>query len=411
MTLKVSPLAPETGLPDFPEIAGIRLATAASGVKYTDREDLLIVDLDQDTVAAGVFTRSTAAGAPVVWSRECLKQPVARGLVVNAGNANVFTGECGEADVRRMAEKAAEVLKCKPAEIFVASTGVIGEPLPVEKIVSSMDEMGSGFAADNWWQACHAILTTDTFAKGAVKTASLMGESITICGMAKGSGMIEPDMATMLAFVFTDANIEKSVLQKLLVESNAQSFNKITVDSDTSTSDTCLLFATGKASNRRVDNEKTADLTEFRRALSELMLDLALQVVRDGEGASKLIHVRVEGAANTDDADLIAKTIANSPLVKTAIAGEDANWGRVVMAVGKSGVQYRHEALEIGFGGMKITNNGNRIENYDESKLTRHLQGKEVEINVNLGEGEGSSSVWTCDLTHGYISINADYRS
>jgi len=411
MTLKVSPLAPENGLPDFPGIAGVRLTTAATGVKYKDRDDLLIVDLDQDTVAAGVFTASTAAGAPVVWCRKCLETPTARGLVVNAGNANVFTGDRGEADAAQMAEKAAEILRCQPTEVFVASTGVIGEPLPVDQIVSSMEEMESGLSNDKWQQACHAILTTDTFAKGAVKTTSLMGETVTICGMAKGSGMIEPNMATMLSFVFTDANIEKSVLQKILVESNAQSFNKITVDSDTSTSDTCLLFATGKASNRRVEDETAADLTTFRQALSELMLDLALQVVRDGEGASKLIHVRVEGAANSVEADLVARTIANSPLVKTAIAGEDANWGRVVMAVGKTGVQYKNEALQIGFGGIPITKNGRRIENYDESAFTRHLQEKEVEVNVHLGEGDSSASVWTCDLTHGYISINADYRS
>jgi len=279
MTLKVSPLAPENGLPTFPGIAGVRLATAATGIKYEGRDDLLLVELDPDTVAAGVFTASTAAGAPVVWSRECLKAPVARGLLVNAGNANVFTGERGEADVRQMAERAAELLCCQSTEIFVASTGVIGEPLPVNEIVSSMESINSDLASDNWQKACHAILTTDTFAKGAV-------------------------------------------LQKILIESNTQSFNKITVDSDTSTSDTCLLFATGKASNPRVDDENSTDLTGFRRALSDLMLDLALQIVRDGEGASKLIHVRVEGAANNEDADLVARTVANSPLVKTAIAGE-----------------------------------------------------------------------------------------
>ncbi|MBX2868167.1 MAG: bifunctional glutamate N-acetyltransferase/amino-acid acetyltransferase ArgJ [Acidiferrobacterales bacterium] len=410
MSGTISPLAPP-GLPDFSKLSGVRLATAATGVKYQGREDLLLVDLEKGSVGAGIFTRSTAAGAPVVWCREVLNLSTTRGLVVNAGNANVFTGERGRDDVISMASAAADVLGCSHKEVFVASTGVIGEPLPVDLILPKIKTMGSELGEEAWPASCRSILTTDTFAKGAITTCSIDGQLVTIYGMAKGSGMIEPDMATMLAFIFTDANIEKSVLQGLLEEANDSSFNAITVDSDTSTSDTCLLFATGKACNQLQTDRGSQALNDFRLSLSEIMLNLAVQVVRDGEGATKLIRVSVKGARSDEEAKHVAKTIANSPLVKTAIAGEDANWGRVVMAVGKSGVTYAPEQLAIGFGGITITENGMRSAQYDESRISKHLQGDEVSIDVGIGGGLGSATVWTCDLTHGYISINADYRS
>ena len=410
MSGKISPLAPD-GFPDFSPLSGVKLATAATGVKYRGRDDLLLVSLEPGTVAAGIFTQSTAAGAPVVWCREVLSLSEARGLVVNAGNANVFTGSRGREDVISMASSVAEVLGCNENEVFVASTGVIGEPLPVQRILPHIKELDQALDGGAWSAACNAILTTDTFAKGAVRTTSINGHPVSIYGMAKGSGMIEPNMATMLSFLFTDANIKKSVLQGLLEEANDTSFNAITVDSDTSTSDTCLLFATGKAGNELETNLQSSALDDFRLSLSELMLDLALQVVRDGEGATKLVRVRVDGAESSKQAKHVAKTIANSPLVKTAIAGEDANWGRVVMAIGKSGVEYVPEQLAIGFGGITITENGMRAAHYDESKISEHLQGSEISIEVRLGDGPGCADVWTCDLTHGYISINADYRS
>jgi glutamate N-acetyltransferase/amino-acid N-acetyltransferase len=332
-------------------------------------------------------------------------------LIVNAGNANAFTGATGKLHVKQTCQSVAENLGCTTEEVFIASTGVIGEYLPIAKIIDSTEGLVAAMESHHWLAASRAIMTTDTFAKVATRQTSIGSVPVTINGFAKGSGMIEPDMATMLAFVFTDADIQANVLQQLLVDANNDSFNAITVDSDTSTSDTCLLFATGTAGNECPTSISDASLDGFRDNLRTVMHDLALQVVRDGEGASKLIEISVTGAISDSAARKVAKTIANSPLVKTAIAGEDANWGRVVMAVGKSAEKIDLSRLKISFGGVCITNEGEQAEGYDESMVAAHLKDKEIFLQVDLGVGLGTSKVWTCDLTHEYISINADYRS
>ena len=370
----------------------------------------MLAAFDAGTRVAGVLTRSLTASAPVLWCRERLAQGYAGALVVCAGNANAFTGRTGHRHVRETCEAVGGQLGCSPDEVLVASTGVIGDILPIGRIVDAVPkaaaELGGG-----WEDAARAIMTTDTFPKGATRTAVIGDTTVKINGFSKGSGMIEPDMATMLAFVFTDAAIPGQVLQDLLVEANEDSFNAITVDSDTSTSDTCLLFATGAAGNAEPVSVSDARLAGFREALGALMQDLAVQVVRDGEGAEKLIEVVVRGAATDAEARVAAKAIANSPLVKTAVAGEDANWGRVVMAVGKSGARLVQRNLGVSFGGITIASGGGKVEDYDESLVTGHLKGREILIEVTLGAGAGSARVWTCDLTHGYITINADYRS
>ena len=410
MALKVSPLAPEKA-PDLPAIDGVLLATAATGIKYTNRDDLLLVTLDEGSICAGVLTKSGTASAPVSWCRHALTHDNTRGLLVNAGNANAFTGSPGEEHVRVSCETAASQIGCQSEQVMVASTGVIGELLPIEKILQELPTLAANLAADGWKEAAQAILTTDTFAKVATKEVQIAGETVRINGIAKGSGMIEPNMATMLAFIFTDANVTKTVLESLLVEANEQSFNSITVDSDTSTSDTCLLFSSRRAGHARIESEDAPELNSFKESLNELMQDLAIQVVRDGEGASKLIQIDVTGADNDILARQVAKAIANSPLVKTAIAGEDANWGRVIMAVGKSGVPIDQNKIKLYMGGVQITENGSPLPNYDEGPVAQHLKGQEISIKVELGEGAGRARVWTCDLTHGYIEINADYRS
>ncbi|MBO6559391.1 MAG: bifunctional glutamate N-acetyltransferase/amino-acid acetyltransferase ArgJ [Nisaea sp.] len=410
MSDQVSPLAPES-FPELPAIAGVRTAAVMAGIKYRNRPDVLVAELAEGTTVAGALTRSTTPGAPVAWCREILPKGSGRALVVNSGNANVFTGEAGKAAVRETASAVAALLSCAPDEVFVASTGVIGELLAHDKIVAKLPEAKEALKEGAWDAAATAIRTTDTFAKGAGATTEIGGKAVKIAGIAKGSGMVQPNMATMLSFVFTDAAIPADILQAVLTPAVDRTFNSITVDSDTSTSDTLLLFATGKAGNAAPSSADDPALDAFKAALEGVLKELALLVVRDGEGAQKLIEVRVTGADNDLSARKIALSIANSPLVKTAIAGEDANWGRVVMAVGKSEQPINISKIRIGFGGTDIAVNGKRDPNYNEAPVAAHLKGREIGIDVDVGVGSGKSTVWTCDLTHGYISINADYRS
>ena len=407
----VSPLAPAR-FATLPPLAGVRLATGEAGVKYKNRTDVLLAVLAPGTQAAGVFTRSKTASAPVDWCRSQLRHGSARALVVNSGNANAFTGQAGLAGVRAVAEAAAATVGCKASEVFLASTGVIGEPLPADKITRILGKVAEETSASGWRAAAEAIMTTDTYPKLASASAMIDGTKVTINGIAKGSGMIAPDMATMLAFVFTDAALPAAVLQECLTAGTGPSFNAITVDSDTSTSDTLLLFATGKgARHAAITKASDKKLTDFRRKLDGLLLELALAVVKDGEGAQKLIQVDVSGADSNDAAKRIALSIANSPLVKTAIAGNDANWGRVVMAVGKAGEAADRDKLKISFGGHVVAEKGQRAAKYDEKIATKAVSGRDVQIAVELGIGKGIARVWTCDLTHGYIDINGSYRS
>ena len=407
----VSPLAPKA-FPKLPPLAGVRLATVAAGVRYQQRTDVLLALLAPGTQVAGVFTTSKTASAPVLWCRDKLKGSEARVLVVNSGNANAFTGRVGQEGVKEIANEAAAVAGCRPQDVFMASTGVIGEPLPAEKITKVLSRLVAEGAAGNWRAAADAIMTTDTYPKGATATAMIDGVKVTINGIAKGSGMIAPDMATMLSFVFTDANLPATVLQECLSAGVAGSFNSITVDSDTSTSDTLLLFATGKG-GKHAAIAKAGDkrLADFRKALDAVLLNLALQVVRDGEGAQKLIRIDVAGAQSDAAARRIGLSIANSPLVKTAVAGNDANWGRIVMAVGKSGEAADRDKLKIAFGGHVVAEKGMRAARYNEATATKAVSGREVQIAVDIGLGKGVARVWTCDLTHGYIDINGSYRS
>jgi glutamate N-acetyltransferase/amino-acid N-acetyltransferase len=408
---KISPLAPKK-FPLLPPLAGVRLATGAAGIKYRDRTDVLLAILAPGTEAAGVFTRSKTASAPVDWCRTQLKRGQARALVVNSGNANAFTGQAGMVGARAVAEAAGAVIGCQASEVLLASTGVIGEPLPAERITKILGRVAEDASASGWRAAAEAIMTTDTYPKLATASATIDGVKVTLNGIAKGSGMIAPDMATMLAFVFTDAALPAAVLQECLSAGVGPSFNSITVDSDTSTSDTLILFATGKgAKHGAVTRASDKRLTGFRKSLDALLLELALAVVKDGEGAEKLIRIDVAGAESNDAARHIALAVANSPLVKTAIAGNDANWGRVVMAVGKSGEAADRDRLKISFGGHVVAENGARAAKYNEAAATKAVSGREVEIAVDLGLGKGAARVWTCDLTHGYIDINGSYRS
>jgi glutamate N-acetyltransferase/amino-acid N-acetyltransferase len=408
---KKSPLAPAT-FPEMPPVAGVRIAGMAAGLKESGRPDLFMAELPPGTTIAGVFTRSACASAPVAWCRKILPGGRARGVVVNSGNANAFTGKAGDKTVAHTVRRMAELLGCRQKEVFVASTGVIGEPVPEDYVARKLAKLHKQLSPGAWHDASAAIMTTDTFQKMAVRTALIGDTQVTLTGMAKGSGMIAPDMATMLSFLFTDAKIPAEVLQTLLNRANSRSFNCITVDSDTSTSDTALLAATGQARHPEITPRGSGRLlADFARALEELMVDLAVQVVRDGEGAQKLVTIDVTGAASQASARRIGLSIANSPLVKTAIAGSDANWGRVVMAVGKAGEKADRDRLSIAFGGVPITRLGKRVASYDEAVVERHLQGRDVSIAVDVGVGKGAARVWTCDLTHGYIEINADYRT
>ncbi|MDH3704114.1 MAG: bifunctional glutamate N-acetyltransferase/amino-acid acetyltransferase ArgJ [Alphaproteobacteria bacterium] len=408
---KKSPLAPAK-FPEMPPVAGVRIAGMAAGLKESGRPDLFMAEFAPGTTIAGVFTRSACASAPVAWCRKILPGGRARGIVVNSGNANAFTGKAGDKTVAHTVRRAAELLGCRQKEVFVASTGVIGEPVAQDYLSRKLAKLHKRLSMDAWQDASAAIMTTDTFQKVASRTALIGDTRVTLTGMAKGSGMIAPDMATMLSFLFTDAKIPAAVLQKLLNRANSRSFNCITVDSDTSTSDTALLAATGQARHPAVSPQGGGRLlADFARALEELMTDLAVQVVRDGEGAQKLVTIDVTGAASQSSARRIGLSIANSPLVKTAIAGSDANWGRIVMAVGKAGEKADRDRLSIAFGGVPITRLGKRVAGYDEAVVEKHLQGRDVAIAVDVGVGRGAARVWTCDLTHGYIEINADYRT
>lgn len=407
--LAKSPLAP-AAFPKLPAIAGVSKRVARARYKQWDRCDLTFVTLDPGTSVAGVFTTSKCPSPEVEWCRSALPMGGARALVVNAGNSNAFTGNRGRTAVEAIAARVAGHLGCQPSEVFVSSTGVIGVPLPIDKAEAGLD---AAFAAPecSWEDAAATIMTTDTFTKGAVAQAVIGDTTVNIVGIVKGSGMIAPDMATMLGFIFTDAAVEPAFLQSMLTAANRRSFSSITVDSDTSTSDTVLAFATGQAGNTPLSALDDAGADAFQAALSDICLQLAHQVVRDGEGASKFIEITVEGAVSDESAHRIALSIANSPLVKTAIAGEDANWGRVVMAVGKAGEPAERDQLSIRFGATQVAQNGLAVEGYDEAPVAAHLKGTEIEIGVDLGLGDGRATVWTCDLTHGYISINADYRS
>ncbi len=408
--MKKSPLAPEN-FPQMPAIKGVRFATTNSGMRYKGRDDLLLAVMDKSTTVAGVFTKNSMPGAPVDWGRKILPGGSARGLVVNAGIANVFTGKAGMETVEKTALAAAQAIDCSAEEIYVASTGVIGDAIPNDKITNAIPGLYNQLTEDGIEKAAHAILTTDTFPKGAHAKCSLNGTEVTIAGFAKGSGMIAPDMATMLAFLFTDAAIPSDILQKLVSAENEKSFNCVTVDSDTSTSDTVLFFATQAAGNKVPSSIEDPELEAFRLALRQVMQDLAQQVAKDGEGASKFITVSVTGAETDKSAKTIALAIANSPLVKTAIAGEDANWGRIIMAVGKSGEKANRDALAISVCGIDIAKNGSKLATYKESDVVPHMKGDNITIDVDVGVGSGSAFAWTCDLTHGYIDINADYRS
>jgi len=406
--MSTSPLA--LPFPDMPEIGGVTKRVARARYKDWDRCDLTYVELCEGTAVAGVTTRNICCSAEVEMCRDNLKGGLARALVVNAGNSNAFTGHRGREAVDAITAQVAAHLGCAPTQIFVSSTGVIGVPLPKDKAEAGLN---AAFTAEtcSWQDITDTIGTTDTFAKGASASAMVGGKRIEIVGVIKGSGMIAPDMATMLGYIFTDAAIEPGFLQHLLSTSNGATFNCITVDSDTSTSDTVLAFATGKAGNAPLTNFDDAGADAFASALHDVCRQLAHLVVRDGEGAQKFIEINVTGAVADESARRIALAIANSPLVKTAIAGEDANWGRVVMAVGKAGEPADRDRLSIRFGATLVAQNGLAIEGYDETPVAAHLKGQEIRIGVDIGLGSGSATVWTCDLTHGYISINADYRS
>lgn len=408
----VSPLAPKGGFPDLPVVKGVRFATAAAGVKYAGRDDVMLAVMENATCAAGVFTTSKTCSAAVDDCRAKLGNPRGRGLavLVNSGNANAFTGQDGRNAVAKVVAESAKATGLPEANIFTASTGVIGEQLPADRITAVLHDLAANSAPEGIEAAAQAIMTTDTYPKGAAQQVTIQGKAVTIAGIAKGSGMIAPDMATMLAYIFTDAGVSFGTLQQQTASLVTKTFNRITVDSDTSTSDTLMVFATDGA-NVDVDSATEDEAAAFWSALHHVMLDLAHQIVRDGEGATKFVTVSVSGATSDADADLVAKSIANSPLVKTAIAGEDANWGRIVMAVGKSGAEADRDRLSIRFGGVEVARNGIMAPDYDEAEAAAHMKEDEVNVFVDLGLGEGTAKVWTCDLTHEYISINADYRS
>lgn len=406
-----SPLAPPN-FPDMPPIPGVELAGAACGLKESGRPDLFVARLAAGTSIAGAFTRSLCPSGPVDWCRSILPKGKARAIVVNSGNANAFTGKAGDRTVEHTVKAAAKLVGCRQNEVYIASTGVIGVPVPPDHIAAKLPGMVKALAPDNWNAAAAAILTTDTFPKGAVRTARIGDTEVTIAGIAKGSGMIAPDMATMLGFLFTDAKIPADVLQTLLSRAVDESFNATTVDGDTSTSDTVLLCATGAgAKHPKIVSARDAHLSDFKRALGEVARDLAIQIVRDGEGAQKLITIEVTGATSNVAARKIGLAIANSPLVKTAAAGGDPNWGRLVMAVGKAGQKADRDLLSISIGGVPVTENGQLRADYDEARAEAHMAGQEVCFGVDIGLGHGHALVWTCDLTHGYITINADYRT
>lgn len=412
--VKVSPFAP-TSLPTMSVVPGVRFAAVEGGLRYKGRKDLMLADLAPGTICAGVLTKSKTCSPAVIWCRDQLQHGHARALVVNAGNANAFTGKAGADAVRITADAAASAVGCKPDEVFIASTGVIGEPMDVSSFSGLLDGMAPDVSATAWEDAARAIMTTDTYPKLTATSASIGGKSVQIAGFVKGSGMIAPDMATMLGFIFTDANIALPVLQKITREMADRTFNCITVDSDTSTSDTVLVFATGNAegvaSGPEITDAATPEAAAFATALHDVMLNLAQQVVRDGEGLTKFIEIEVTGAKDDKAAHRIAMAMANSPILKAAFAGEDPNWGRVVMAVGKAGEAADRDKLCIRFGDIQVAENGLRVAGYREEDGADYMKNAELHISVDVGIASGRAMVWTCDLTHDYITINADYRS
>ncbi len=413
MSTAISPLAP-ADYPAMPEIAGVRLATAAAGIRYKGRTDVLLAVLDKGTAVAGVFTKSKCPSAPVEWCRAKLSGGKARALVVNSGNANAFTGKTGKQSTALTAQIAAQAVGCTTGEVFLASTGVIGEPLDATKFDGVLAELAVSAKPEHWMDAAKAIMTTDTFPKVATATVRLGKTRVTINGMAKGAGMIAPDMATMLSFIFTDAPLSPAVLQSLLKSGVEDTFNAVTIDGDTSTSDTLLAFATGAAAANgapRISRASDPRLKDFTRAFRNVLATLSEQVARDGEGARKLVEILVEGAVSKQSARRIAMSIANSPLVKTAIAGEDANWGRVVMAVGKAGEPANRDKLSIAFNGIRVAKSGARDPSYDEAEVSKAMKEPKIQIKVQLGLGKGRDRVLTCDLTKEYVAINGDYRS
>ncbi|MCK0128577.1 bifunctional glutamate N-acetyltransferase/amino-acid acetyltransferase ArgJ [Erythrobacter sp. F6033] len=408
MDLTTSPLA--LPFPEMPPIAGVTLRVARARYKEWDRCDLTFVELSEGTSVAGVFTQSACASTEVELGRKQLDGGTARALIVNAGNSNAFTGYRGAEAVEQIMAQVSDGISCGPEQVFVSSTGVIGVPLPKDR---AREGVASVLSAEpcGWEDAANAIATTDTFAKGAHASAMIGETRVELCGIIKGSGMIAPDMATMLGYIFTDANVAPAFLQEILNDANAKTYSCITVDGDTSTSDTVLAFATGKAGHARIESWGSPGADAFAAALTDVCRQLAQLVVRDGEGASKFIAVRVSGAVSDESARRVGLAVANSPLVKTAIAGEDANWGRVVMAVGKAGEPADRDRLSIAFGGVWAARNGVPVDDYDEAPVAEHLKGEDIDLAIELGMGNGRATVWTCDLTHGYISINADYRS
>ncbi len=412
-TVPPSPFAPAR-LPDVPQVPGVRLAACQAGIRYANRTDLMMAVLEPGTTVAGVLTQSKTASAPVLWCRANLAKGTARALVVNSGNANTFTGKKGAEATRITAQAAAEAVGCTPEEVYVSSTGVIGEPLDAGKFAHLLAGLAEKASASAWQDAARAIMTTDTFPKLATRTVKLGGTDAVINGFAKGAGMIAPDLATMLVYIFTDAAIAQPALQAMLASGADSTFNCITIDSDTSTSDTVLVFATGAAAARgaaTVTDSTSSDGRAFATALHDLMRELALWVVKDGEGLTKFVTIEVTGAESDAAARRIGFAIANSPLVKTAIAGGDPNWGRVVMAVGKAGEAADRDRLSITYGDIQVARNGERAPTYHEETVAAYMAGREIAIRVDIGLGAGKATVWTCDLTHGYISVNADYRS
>lgn len=409
--MKISPLAP-TQFPDMPDVAGVVIKTYEARVVYKNRDDLLLAQFAKGTQVAGVFTKSKTRSASVDWCKKHLASlNDGRLLMVNSGNSNAFTGAAGERSVTGILSHLADKFNVQPNEIYTSSTGVIGQLLSGQDLLNVVDADKVSAVDNAFVGAANAIKTTDTFAKYASRIVKIAGEDVVINIIAKGSGMIAPDMATMLSYIFTDANISQALLQDILTKAVGKSFNSITVDSDTSTSDTVLLFATGQSAAPRIDVVGDERLADFVTAIDELCLEMAQQIVKDGEGAQKFITVKIDGAQNDTAAKVIGLSIANSPLVKTAIAGEDANWGRIIMAIGKSGEDADRDLIEISIGGVKITENGQVVAGYDETPVAAHMKGQYVNIEVKLGLGDGAATIYTCDLTHGYIEINADYRS
>lgn len=408
-----SPFTPKT-FPRLPKIDGVRIATAEAGIRYRNREDLLLAVFDPGTTVAGTFTQSKTASAPVLWCKKRVKAGQARALVVNSGNANAFTGQRGVDTVKTTVEAAADAAGCAPRDVYVASTGVIGEPLDPGPFVDLLGDLASKAKSGQFQNAARAIMTTDTYPKVATAKVNIGKTPVTINAVAKGAGMIAPDMATMLCFVFTDAALPAGVMQEMLSAHVRTTFNCMTVDGDTSTSDTCLMFATGAAKTRgqpKISSPSSKALAEFSQALHDVLKNLAIQIAKDGEGLSKFVTIQVSGAKSWKAARKIGLACANSPILKTAFAGEDPNWGRVVMAVGKSGEAANRDKLTIWFGPHCVARDGERAPDYSEAKAAKYMQNDEIDLHIDVGVGESSATVWTCDLTHDYVSINADYRT